>query len=95
MALLLHEFIETSFFVLREPEPDVSNGRAISARRSPHAKRLPESLVSSNETRDSLSKHHEVKKAPAFNGDPLFGILYPSRVICDLDIDGVGPFFLK
>ena len=42
-----------------------------------------------------LSKHHEVKKAPAFNGDPLFGILYPSRVICDLDIDGVGPFFLK
>ena len=95
MALLLHEFIKTGFFLLREPEPDVSNGRDISARRSPHAKRLPESLVSSNETRDPLSKHHEVKEAAALDDDSLFRILYARGVIGHLEIDDVGPLFLK
>ena len=42
-----------------------------------------------------LSKHHEVKKAAAFDDDSLLRISYASRVVGHLEIDDVGPLFLK
>ena len=71
MSLLCDELVKTSFLVLRKSEADMSCRCDFGACGSPHAHRLPESTVSSNETIVSSSRFNSSTKFKE-KGKPRF-----------------------